>query len=305
METKYLFKRYNTWWVKVAVPRTLKDSLGYDLRESLHTHDLEKARELRWQAVENLKLKIESAKSPSIKVSNQEVSVAEVQSFVPPTDTSDPQYYHKVVDCQHACPAHTPVPEYIRQIAQGNYNEAYMLNWESNVFPGILGRTCDRPCEPACRRTRTHDKPVAICRLKRVTYDYKDEISSLLPETPPSNGKKIALIGGGPSSLAVARDLVLLGYHCVLYEKDYRAGGLMRTNIPSFRLPEKVLNEEVDQIINLGIETRYNSEITSMKDLLDEDYDAIYVGTGAPKGRDINITGREEADKMFILELIG
>ena len=297
METKYLFKRYNTWWVKVAVPRTLKDSLGYDLRESLHTHDLEKARELRWQAVENLKLKIESAKNPSAKVSNQEVSVGEVQSFVPPTDTSDPQYYHKVVDCQHACPAHTPVPEYIRQIAQGNYNEAYMLNWESNVFPGILGRTCDRPCEPACRRTRTHDKPVAICRLKRVTYDYKDEISSLLPETPPSNGKKIALIGGGPSSLAVARDLVLLGYHCVLYEKDYRAGGLMRTNIPSFRLPEKVLNEEVDQIINLGIETRYNSEITSMKDLLDEDYDAIYVGTGAPKGRDINITGREEADK--------
>jgi NADPH-dependent glutamate synthase beta subunit-like oxidoreductase len=172
-----------------------------------------------------------------------------------------------------------------------------MMNWESNVFPGILGRTCDRPCEPACRRTRTHDKAVAICRLKRVTYDYKDEISDLLPVAPSLNGKKIALIGGGPASLTVARDLVLMGYQCVLFEKDGKAGGLMRTNIPSFRLPEKVLDEEVDQIINLGIETRFNTEITSMKELLKEDFDAIFVGTGAPKGRDIGIEGREEAEK--------
>ena len=252
METRYLFKRYNTWWVKVAVPRTLRADLGYDLRESLQTHDLEKARELRWEAVENLKAKIESAKNPSRIKEKEQLIDSKIQTFVPPTDTSNPQYYHKVVDCQHACPAHTPVPEYIRQIAQGNYNEAYMLNWESNVFPGILGRTCDRPCEPACRRTRTHDKPVAICRLKRVTYDYKDDISSLLPDQPPLNGKKVALIGGGPSSLTVARDLILLGYHCVLFEKDYRAGGLMRTNIPSFRLPEEVLNEEV-----LNLELKY------------------------------------------------
>ena len=299
MDTRYLFKRYNTWWVKLAVPRTLRDQLGYDLRESLKTHDLEKAKELRWEVVDNLKNKIEIAKHQLGPELIEDKPKTPVEKFLPPTDVKDPQYYHKVVDCQHACPAHTPVPEYIRQIAQGNYNEAYMMNWESNVFPGILGRTCDRPCEPACRRTRTHDKPVAICRLKRVTYDYKDEISSLLPTAPESNGKRIALIGGGPASLTVARDLVIMGYQCVLFERDKRAGGLMRTNIPSFRLPEKVLNEEVDQIINLGIETRFNTEITSMKEFLKEDFDAIFVGTGAPKGRDINIEGREEAGKSI------
>jgi formate dehydrogenase beta subunit len=299
MDTRYLFKRYNTWWVKLAVPRTLRDQLGYDLRESLQTHDLEKAKELRWEVVGNLKNKIEIAKHQLGPELIEDKPKTPVEKFLPPTDVKDPQYYHKVVDCQHACPAHTPVPEYIRQIAQGNYNEAYMMNWESNVFPGILGRTCDRPCEPACRRTRTHDKPVAICRLKRVTYDYKDEISSLLPTAPESNGKRIALIGGGPASLTVARDLVIMGYQCVLFERDKRAGGLMRTNIPSFRLPEKVLNEEVDQIINLGIETRFNTEITSMKEFLKEDFDAIFVGTGAPKGRDINIEGREEAGKSI------
>ena len=299
MDTRYLFKRYNTWWVKLAVPRTLRNQLGYDLRESLKTHDLEKAKELRWEVVGNLKNKIEIAKHQLGPELIEDKPRTPVEKFLPPTDVKDPQYYHKVVDCQHACPAHTPVPEYIRQIAQGNYNEAYMMNWESNVFPGILGRTCDRPCEPACRRTRTHDKPVAICRLKRVTYDYKDEISSLLPTAPESNGKRIALIGGGPASLTVARDLVIMGYQCVLFERDKRAGGLMRTNIPSFRLPEKVLNEEVDQIINLGIETRFNTEITSMKEFLKEDFDAIFVGTGAPKGRDINIEGREEAGKSI------
>ena len=299
MDTRYLFKRYNTWWVKLAVPRTLREQLGYDLRESLKTHDLEKAKELRWEVVDNLKNKIEKAKHQLHPAPAESQPKTPVEKFLPPTNVKDPQYYHKVVDCQHACPAHTPVPEYIRQIAQGNYNEAYMMNWESNVFPGILGRTCDRPCEPACRRTRTHDKAVAICRLKRVTYDYKDEISSLLPTAPESNGKKIALIGGGPASLTVARDLVIMGYQCVLFERDKRAGGLMRTNIPSFRLPEEVLNEEVDQIINLGIETRFNTEITSMKELLKEDFDAIFVGTGAPKGRDIDIEGREEAKKSI------
>ena len=295
MDTRYLFKRYNTWWVKVAVPKGLREELGYDLRKSLKTHELEKAQELRWQVVEQLKSKINDAKGIESTGTILEVPEA-VVSYVPPTDTANPQYYHKVVDCQHACPAHTPVPEYIRQISQGNYNDAYMLNWESNVFPGILGRTCDRPCEPACRRTRTHEKAVAICRLKRVTYDYKDDISELLPEPEAANGKKIALIGGGPASLTVARDLALTGYECTLFEKDPQAGGLMRTNIPSFRLPEEVLNEEVDQVLNLGIKTEFNSEITSMKSMLDKDFDAIFVGTGAPKGRDINIEGREEAD---------
>ena len=294
MDTRYLFKRYNTWWVKVAVPKTLRDKLGYDLRQSLKTHELDKAQELRWQVVEQLKAKINQAKGVSIK-GTPEVEKT-VVSYVPATDTTNPQYYHKVVDCQHACPAHTPVPEYIRQISQGNYNEAYMLNWESNVFPGILGRTCDRPCEPACRRTRTHEKAVAICRLKRVTYDYKDDIAPLIPVPEANNGRKIGLIGGGPASLTVARDLALMGYECTLFEKDPQAGGLMRTNIPSFRLPEQVLDEEVNQVLDLGIKTEFNSEITSMKDLLEKDFDAIFVGTGAPKGRDIRIEGREEAD---------
>ena len=295
-DTRYLFKRYNTWWVKVAVPKTLREELGYDLRRSLQTHDLDKAQELRWQVVEQLKAKIDQAKSQE---SLDLFSVPEqtVTQYVPPTDTANPQYYHKVVECQHACPAHTPVPEYIRQISQGNYNEAYMLNWESNVFPGILGRTCDRPCEPACRRTRTHEKAVAICRLKRVTYDHKDDIANLIPTPEIGNGKKVGLIGGGPASLTVARDLVMMGYQCTLFERDPQAGGLMRTNIPSFRLPEEVLNEEVDQVLNLGIKTVFNSEIKSMKEFLEKDFDAVFVGTGAPKGRDINIEGREAADK--------
>ena len=295
-DTRYLFKRYNTWWVKVAVPKTLREELGYDLRKSLQTHDLDKAQELRWQVVEQLKAKINQAKSQE-SLDLFSVPDQAVTQYVPPTDTANPHYYHKVVECQHACPAHTPVPEYIRQISQGNYNEAYMLNWESNVFPGILGRTCDRPCEPACRRTRTHEKAVAICRLKRVTYDHKDDIANLIPTPETGNGKKVGLIGGGPASLTVARDLVMMGYQCTIFERDPQAGGLMRTNIPSFRLPEEVLNEEVDQVLNLGIKTEFNSEIKSMKDFLEKDFDAVFVGTGAPKGRDINIEGREDAHK--------
>ena len=179
-----------------------------------------------------------------------------------PTDISNPKYFHKVVDCQWACPTHTPVPEYIRLIAQGRYAAAYMLNWESNVFPGILGRVCDRPCEPACRRGRVEEKPVAICRLKRVAADYKGDIDNFLPEIPKQkNGKRIALLGAGPSSLTVARDLMPLGYQCVLFEKDPTGGGLMRTNIPAFRLPGKVLDEEVDRIVGFGVEPRFGYEV--------------------------------------------
>jgi len=292
MDTKYLFKRHNTYWVKVAVPKDLRKELGFDLRTSLHTHELSEAQKLREAVVEGFKSQIFAAKE-NLKQSNGKGSV---KTFMPITDTSDPQYYHKVVDCQYACPAHTPVPEYIRKISQNEYTEAYMINWESNVFPGILGRTCDRPCEPACRRTRTHEKPVAICRLKRVAADFKDDVSDLLPKAPSnSNGKKIALIGGGPASLTVARDLIVMGYECTLFEKDPQAGGLMRTNIPSFRLPEEVLDAEVNQILDMGLNTKFNSEITSLKNFLHEDFDAVFVGTGAPKGKDLNIKGRKEA----------
>ncbi len=213
-----------------------------------------------------------------------------------PTDPTDPAYYHKVIDCQWACPAHTPVPEYIRLIAQRRYTDAFMINWRSNVFPGILGRTCDRPCEPACRRTRIEEKPVAICRLKRVAADLKGDVSELMPEIPRvSNGKRIALIGAGPASLTVARDLAPLGYECVLIEKDARGGGLMRTNIPAFRLPAEVLDEEVDRILAMGIETRFGQTVSSMQSLLDENFDAVFVGTGAPRGKDLDIPGRAAA----------
>src|SRR5262249_54243984 len=209
-----------------------------------------------------------------------------------PTDISSPSYFHKVVDCQWACPSHTPVPEYIRLIAQRRYAAAYMLNWESNVFPGILGRVCDRPCEPACRRGRVEEKPVAICRLKRVAADYKGEIDAFLPEIPATkNGRRIALLGAGPASLTVARDLLPLGYHCVLFEKDGRGGGLMRTNIPSFRLPVTILDEEIDRILGFGVETHYDQEITSLAALLEQGFDAVFIGTGAPKGKDLNIAG--------------
>jgi len=212
-----------------------------------------------------------------------------------PTNTSNPNYFHKVVDCQWACPTHTPVPEYIRLIAQKRYAAAYMLNWESNVFPGILGRVCDRPCEPACRRGRVEDKPVAICRLKRVAADYKGEIDAFMPDVPrEKNGKRIALIGAGPASLTVARDLMPLGYTCTLFEKDARGGGLMRTNIPSFRLPETVLDEEIDRILGFGVEARFGSEVKSLEALLGEGFDAVFIGTGAPKGKDLEMPGRRQ-----------
>jgi NADPH-dependent glutamate synthase beta subunit-like oxidoreductase len=188
------------------------------------------------------------------------------------------------------------VPEYIRLIAAGRYADAYMINWRSNVFPGILGRTCDRPCEPACRRGRVEKEPVAICRLKRVAADHKGDISARLPKPAAAhNGKRIALVGAGPASLTVARDLAPLGYHCVVYDGDPRAGGMIRSQIPHFRLPEEVIDEEVGYITDLGLEMRLGQRIDSMKALLAEDYDAIFVGSGAPRGRDLDIPGRQEA----------
>jgi NADPH-dependent glutamate synthase beta subunit-like oxidoreductase len=215
---------------------------------------------------------------------------------VQPTNTRDPNYFHRVVDCQWACPAHTNVPEYIRLIAHGRYTEAYMLNRQSNVFPGILGRTCDRPCEPACRRTRVDGQPVAICRLKRVAADMRDDVKELLPKAPAEkNGKRVACIGAGPASLTVANDLAPLGYEVVIFEKLAVPGGLMRSNIPAFRLPESVLNEEIQMILDMGIDLRVNSPINSLKALLAEGYDAIFVGSGAPKGKNLDIPGRDEA----------
>ena len=222
-----------------------------------------------------------------------------------PTDIRAPEYFHKVVDCQWACPAHTPVPEYIRLIAAGRHDDAYMVNWTSNVFPGILGRTCDRPCEPACRRGRVEEnngdkpEPVAICRLKRVAADNKDSaaIQARLPKLAPRNGKRIACIGAGPASLTVARDLAPLGYHVTVFEGEAKAGGFMRTQVPRFRLPESVIDEEVGYILDLGIEFRSGERIDSLRDLLTQKYDAIFVGCGAPRGRDLDLPGRVEAAK--------
>ena len=218
------------------------------------------------------------------------------------TDIRHPDYFHKVVDCQWACPAHTPVPEYIRLIAAGRYSDAYMVNWASNVFPGILGRTCDRPCEPACRRGRVEEaqaekpEPVAICRLKRVAADLKDDISSRLPRPPAvKNGKRIACVGAGPAALTVARDLAPLGYHVTVFDGDTRAGGMIRSQIPRFRLPEAVIDEETGYVLKLGVEFRGATRIDSMQQLLNEHWDAVFVGCGAPRGRDLAIPGRTEA----------
>jgi NADPH-dependent glutamate synthase beta subunit-like oxidoreductase/ferredoxin len=219
---------------------------------------------------------------------------------VPTTDISDPEYFHKVVDCQYACPAHTPVPEYIRLIAARRYDDAYMVNWESNVFPGILGRTCDRPCEPACRRGRVEEDPVAICRLKRVCADHKDDgnIAARLPEIPAEkNGRKIALVGAGPASLTVARDLAPLGYELHLFDEQLEGGGMMLSQIPAFRLPIEVLRQEVNYILDMGLVCTFNHYVDSLKDLLAQDYDAIFIGTGAPRGKDLpKLPGRQEAD---------
>ena len=232
-----------------------------------------------------------------------------------PTDIARPDYFHKVVDCQWACPAHTPVPEYIRMIAAGEYDDAYMVNWKSNVFPGILGRTCDRPCEPACRRGRVeegnvemrkptahgepHPEPVAICRLKRVAADNKtkDAVAARMPRAPKQkNGKRIACIGAGPASLTVARDLAPLGYHVTVFESDQKGGGFMRTQVPRFRLPEEVIDEEVGYILDIGnVELKSGKVVDSLKAVLTENYDAVFVGTGAPRGRDLDAPGRKEA----------
>jgi NADPH-dependent glutamate synthase beta subunit-like oxidoreductase/ferredoxin len=218
-----------------------------------------------------------------------------------PTDTSNPEYFHKVVDCQWACPAHTDVPEYIRLIAQGRFSDAYIENRKSNVFPGILGRVCDRPCEPACRRGRVEERPVAICRLKRVAADHRDDISDRLPKpAAESNGKRVALIGAGCASLTVANDLAPLGYEITIFEALDTTGGLMRTNIPQFRLPPAVLDEEIGYILDLGVDLKLNHRVESMKELLDENFDAVFVGTGAPKGKNLEIPGRYDSDNIHI-----
>ena len=218
-----------------------------------------------------------------------------------PTRTSHPDYFHRVVDCQWACPAHTDVPEYIRLIAQGEFTEAYLLNRASNVFPSILGRVCDRPCEPACRRGRIDEKPVAICRLKRVAGDHRDDITDRLPKPPKqNNGKRVALIGAGCASLAVANDLLPLGYECVIFESLDKTGGLMRSNIPAFRLPGAVLDEEIQQILDMGVDLRLGTHIDSLKGLLEQNYDAVFIGTGAPRGKNLEIPGRYESEHIHI-----
>ena len=218
-----------------------------------------------------------------------------------PTDTSNPDYFHKVVDCQWGCPAHTDVPAYIRMIAQGQFSDAYMENRNSNVFPGILGRVCDRPCEPVCRRGRVEDKPVAICRLKRVAADHRDDITDRLPRAPEvSNGKKVALIGAGCASLTVANDLRPLGYEVTIFEALKTTGGLMRTNIPQFRLPPKVLDEEIGYILDMGVDLKLNHPIESLKGLLDDDFDAVFLGSGAPRGKNLELPGRYDSERIYI-----
>jgi NADPH-dependent glutamate synthase beta subunit-like oxidoreductase len=218
-----------------------------------------------------------------------------------PVNISQPSYFHKVVDCQWACPAHTPVPEYIRLIGQGRYSDAYLINWVSNVFPGVLGRTCDRPCEPACRRGRVEEnngdkpEPVAICRLKRVAADHKDDVRSRMPAIAPSNGKRIVCVGAGPASLTVARDLAPLGYSITVFDGEAKAGGFMRSQIPRFRLPESVIDEETGYILNMGVDFKSGQRVDSLKDLMGQGYDAIFVGSGAPRGRELDVPGRKEA----------
>ncbi len=218
-----------------------------------------------------------------------------------PTNSANPAYFHKVVDCQWACPAHTPVPEYIRLIGQGRYGDAYMINWVSNVFPGVLGRTCDRPCEPACRRGRVEEnnrakpEPVAICRLKRVAADFKEDVTARMPSVAPRNGKRIACVGAGPASLTVARDLAPLGYEVTVFDGEAKAGGFIRSQIPRFRLPESVIDEETGYILNLGVNFNSGQRVESMRALLADGYDAVFVGCGAPRGRDLEVPGRKEA----------
>jgi NADPH-dependent glutamate synthase beta subunit-like oxidoreductase len=236
-----------------------------------------------------------------LRVNQKKYASAHRRLILQPTNLTDPTYFHKVVDCQYACPAHTPVPEYIRLIGQGRYTDAYMINWVSNVFPGVLGRTCDRPCEPACRRGRVeenngeHPEPVAICRLKRVAADNKSDIKNRMPAIAAPNGKRIACVGAGPASLTVARDLVPLGYHVTVFDGETKAGGFIRSQIPRFRLPESVIDEETNYILDLGVDFKAGQRVESLSGLMAEGYDAVFVGCGAPRGRDLDVPGRKEA----------
>jgi len=214
---------------------------------------------------------------------------------MPADSASKPNHLHQVIDCQWSCPAHTPVPEYLRLIAAGRYADSWEINWYSNVFPGILGRVCDRPCETACRRGRVDEEPVAICRMKRVAADLKGDISARIPVPSPRNGKRVACVGAGPASLTVARDLALEGYDVTVFDGGNQSGGMMRSQIPKFRLPDSVIDEECGLVEGLGVNVVLGRWIDSLAALRSEGWDALFVGTGAPRGREANLPGRQEA----------
>jgi formate dehydrogenase major subunit len=199
----------------------------------------------------------------------------------------------KDVPCQAACPAHTDVPAYIRALSLGRPDQAYRINLEDNVFPAVLGRTCSRPCEDACRHNWTNTQgPVSICHLKRSGADLgAADAKPLSPWFSPT-GKKVAVIGGGPAGLAAARELVRYGHQVTLFERGQHLGGMMVDGIPRFRLPLAEVDREIALIVDSGVDVRLgqNVDATYLARLSDE-FDAVLVATGTVKAKGLDLPG--------------
>ncbi|MFC1765467.1 FAD-dependent oxidoreductase [Planctomycetota bacterium] len=199
----------------------------------------------------------------------------------------------KDIPCQEACPAKTNIPEYIRLIAEGKPDEAHRINQECNVLPSVLGRICTRPCEDACRHQWTNTRgPVRICHLKRSAAEEKPQPSSPLPEYFKTTGKRVAIVGGGPAGLAAGRELRRYGHEVVLFEREQVLGGQARTGVPEFRLPVSAIEEDIQAIVDQGIETRLGQTIDARQlDAMTQEYEAVLLATGANRPRQIHLEG--------------
>jgi NADPH-dependent glutamate synthase beta subunit-like oxidoreductase len=208
-----------------------------------------------------------------------------------------------LVPCKHTCPAEVDIPRYVHLIAEGRFADAVAVIREKVPFPETLGNICPHDCELKCRRGEINE-PVSIRALKRVAAEHDDKRWKEKIKIAPSTGKKVAIIGSGPAGLTVAYYLTELGHSVTIFESQSKPGGMMRTGIPRFQLPEKVLDGEIDEILSLGVELKLNSPVQSVNDLLKDGYDAVFVGIGLQKGRKLPIPGVDLEQVLIGLDFL-